>query len=299
MSAITFTRGINTYTFNVANAGPGGLTMLLSGSVGWGIAPTTRITQRGPFQDGDSDIDYRLNPRIINLPIVIPCSSFPEHANARTYVNKLFSPGNDTATLRQFIDESPYAFDQSIDVKIAGATMDSTPNDFNVRAVIQLRADNPTWYSTTQEVIQLTQLQFGTPTPYPKPYAVPYGANTVNNILAITYEGDVVSYPILQCIGPLSGLVISDGAGRVISFDDTIPALNTWTVDLRYGQKTVIDQDGINRFSSLSITSDMLSFGLYPDPVFTSGVQTFSTSATGTNNDSMVILYYFERYIGV
>lgn len=299
MVEITFTRGTNTYTFNAANGGPGGLTMYLTGSVGWGIPEITRITQRGPFQNGDSDIDYRINPRIINLPIVIPCSSYAEYADARVYLNRLFSPGNDTATLRQYVDESPYLLDQSIDVKISGATMDSTPNDFNVRAIIQLRADDPTWYGSNEEVLQLTQLQFGDPTPYPKPYPVPYGSYSVNNIVTITYNGDVVSYPILQCIGPLTTLVIADGSGRVISFTDTIPALNTWTVDLRYGRKTVTDQNGVNKFGSLSISSDIVNFGLYPDPVFASGIQNFSVSATATTNDSMVIMYFNNRFIGV
>jgi hypothetical protein len=299
MNEITFTRGTNTYTFNVANGGPGGMTMYLTGAVGWGIPPITRITQRGPFQDGDTYIDFRLNPRIINLPIVIPCSSYAAYADARVYVNRLFSPGNDVATLRQYVNEFPYAVDQSIDVKIAGATMDSTPNDFNVRAVIQLRADDPTWYSTTQEVVQLSQLQFGTPTAYPKSYSVPYGSYSINQVVTVAYSGDVAAYPVLQCIGPLTGLVVSDGAGRLISFTDTIPALNTWTVDLRNGRKTITDQDGVNRFSSLSITSDIVNFGLYPDPIFPLGLQIFSVSATATTNDSTVIMYYYERYIGV
>jgi len=297
---ITFTRGTNTYQFNALNAGPNGITIYLTGAINWGIAPVTRITQRGPFQDGDTDIDYRLNPRIINLPIVIPCSSYDTYADARVLINRLFAPGNDTSTLRQKIEIGRlYALDQSIDVKISGAVMDSTPTDSNLRAVIQLRADDPTWYKSTQDVAQLTQTQFGTPTPYPKPYPVPYGAASVNNILAIGYSGSVVAYPILQCIGPLTNLVIADGSGRIISFTDTIPALNTWTVDLRYGRKTITDQNGVNKFSSLSITSDIVNFGIYPDPVFTAGVQTFSVSATATTNDSIVNMFWYERYVGI
>jgi hypothetical protein len=299
MNAITFTRGTNTYTFNVDNGGPGGMTMYLTGAIGWGIPPITRITQRGPFQNGDTDIDFRLNPRIINLPIVVPCESYEVYADARVQLGTLFTPGNDTATLRQYINTFPFAQDQSINVKIAGATMDSTPNDFNLRAVIQLRADDPTWYGTAQQIFQITNTQFGTPTPYPKPYPVPYGAYSVNNVLTFAYNGNVVSYPILQCIGPLTNLVISDGAGRTIEFTNTIPALNTWTVDLRFGRKTITDQNGVNQFASLSINSDIVNFGLYPDPVFPSGLQTFSVSATATTNDSIVNMYYYNRYIGV
>ena len=31
------------------------------GTVNWGMAPSHRITQRGPFQDGDTDVDFRLD----------------------------------------------------------------------------------------------------------------------------------------------------------------------------------------------------------------------------------------------
>lgn len=303
MAELIFKRGVHTWQFNVDNGGYSGITMYLMGSVNWGLPPITRITQRGPFQDGDTDIDYRLNPRIINLPIVIPGTSYGEMSSNRENLLQMFKPGNDTATLRQTMDpDNPlpeYVISRSIDVKIAGATMDSSSTDFNVRAVIQLRADDPTWYNTTQNVLQLTYTQFGTPTPYPKPYPVPYGAASVNSQLSVVYTGTVVSYPILQCIGPLDNLVIADGAGRLISFTTAIPAASIWTVDLRYGRKTVTDQNGVSQFQYLSIGSDIVNWGLYPDPFFDSGQNPLSVSATGTTNVSMVNMYWYDRYAGI
>jgi len=121
----------------------------------------------------------------------------------------------------------------------------------------------------------------------------------VNNIVQIGYNGTVISKPILQCIGPLSNLVIVDGGGRLISFTSSIAAADTWTVDLRYGYKTIVDQNGINKFSQLSITSDIINFGLYPDPVFVAGVQTISVSATGTTSVSAVNMFWYDRYVGI
>jgi hypothetical protein len=297
---LLFKRGNYEWQFNVDNGGYSGITIYLMGSINWGMAPITRITQRGPFQDGDTDIDYRLNPRVINLPVLVPGTSYDEFANNRENLLQMFKPGNDTATFKSILNAgSFYEISRSIDVKIAGATMDSSSNDFHVRAVIQLRADDPTWYNTTQNVLQLTYTQFGTPTPYPKPYPVPYGAASVNNQLGVVYTGTVVSHPIIQCIGPLSDLVIADGAGRLISFTATIPAASIWTVDLRYGRKTIIDQDGVSKFQYLSVTSDIVNWGLYPDPTFDSGQNPISVSATGTTNVSVVNMYWYDRYVGI
>jgi hypothetical protein len=297
---LEFIRGTHTWRFNVDNGGYSGITMYVAGAVNWGIAPVTRITQRGPFQDGDTDIDYRLNPRVINLPIVIPGTSYEQFASNRENLIQMFKPGNDTATLRQTTNEDTfYEAARSIDVKIAGATMDSTPTDYNVRAVIQLRADDPTWYNSTQKTQEITYTQLGTPTPYPKPYPVPYGNSSVDNTIVITYTGTVIASPILQCVGPLTNLVIVDGGGRMISLTNTVPDGDTWTIDLRYGRKTITDQNGVNKFSSLSISSDIINWGLYPDPTFDAGQNFISVSATGTNSNSHVYIYWYDRYVGI
>jgi len=298
---LEFIRGTHTWQFNVENGGYSGITLFVTGALNWGIAPVTRITQRGPFQEGDSDIDYRLNPRVINLPIVIPGSSYEQFASNRENLIQMFKPGNDTATLRQTLNEGdPFnEIKRSIDVKVAGATMDSTSNEFNVRAVIQLRADDPTWYNSTQNAQEITYTQFGTPTPYPKPYPVPYGSGAVNNFITITYTGTVMSSPILQCVGPLTDLVIADGAGRLIALTETVPAGDTWTIDLRYGYKTIFDQNGVSKFYALSIYSDLINWGLYPDPTFDAGINPISVSATGTTSASHVYIYWYDRYVGI
>jgi len=300
---LEFIRGTHTWEFNVPNGGYSGITLYVTGAVNWGIAPITRIVQRGPFQDGDTDVDYRINPRVINLPIVIPGTNYGEMTTNRENLIQMFKPGNDTATLRHTLDpDNPYpeyVFARSIDVKVSGASMDASNTDFNVRAIIQLRADDPTWYNSTQNVQQMTYTQYGTPTPYPKPYPVPYGAESVNNTISVAYTGTVMASPILQCIGPLTNLTLVDGAGRLIQFTSSVPDGDIWTIDLRYGKKTVVNTAGISQFASLSIYSDLINWGLYPDPTFDAGLQYLSVSATGTTSDSKVTMFWYDRYVGI
>jgi len=295
-------RGSAVWRFNVDNGGYSGATMYVIGAVNWGIAPITRITQRGPFQEGDSDIDYRLNPRVINLPLVVPGGSYDEMMNNREKVAAMFRPGNDVATLRHTLNENAapsFQITRCIDVKVAGAVMDTTPTDFNVRAVLQLRADDPTWYDPTQKPVVLTNAQFGTPTPYPKPYDVPYGSAGVDNVYALAYYGTAVSFPILECYGPLTNLALADGVGHGISLTQPIPDGDRWVIDLRYGQKTVTDNAGNSQFNAVSISSDIVNWGLYPDSTFTGGYQNIRVSATGTNLNSAVYMVYNVRYVGI
>ena len=130
---VRFERGSYNIIFNVLDAPfiDGFLTIYLSGTIGWGLAPSHRITQRGPFQEGDSDIDFRLDPRVLSLPFVAPASTIDNHFSIRNTLLKVFKPGNDTALLRvSWEDQTRY-----IDVKvIGGLTMDTDSKDFNVRS---------------------------------------------------------------------------------------------------------------------------------------------------------------------
>ena len=267
------------------------------GTVNWGMAPSHRITQRGPFQDGDTDVDFRLDPRVLALPFVAPASDADESFAVRNALLQVFKPGNDTW---QIIVTFGVAKNRVIDVKsVGGLTMDTDAKDFTVRGVIQLRAADPVWSDRYVTAVNLTATVFGTPTPYPKPYPVPYGAGSVNNIVTVNYLGSWATYPTIQCTGPATDLTIVDGLGNLIVFDSIIPAGQTWTIDLGYGAKTVIDQNGVNQFGALNINSDIVNWGIFPDPTVLDGVNTISVSATDTTTATMVAMYYSSRYIGV
>jgi hypothetical protein len=305
---VSFSRGNGTYTFNNPDGFnfPGfngvffGLPVYLTGTVNFGMSPLHRITQRGPFQDGDSDIDFRLDPRIISLPIVVPTSSIDDHFAYRNKLLDIFKPGNDVGRLGVYFSNEGTEVTRFIDVKVLGGlTMDTDSKDFNIRAVIQLRADDPTWYEGLGYEATLTTPILGTPTPYPKPYEVPYGSAGIGGITNVLYEGTWICYPVLTAVGPLTDLTITDALGHVISIDTPIPASTYISIDLKYGAKTVIDQDGVNRFSWLDINSDLINWALYPSPYVFEGNNTISVSATGTDGDSSVSINWIPRFIGV
>lgn len=296
---ISFLRGFTEYRFNEENQFDG-ITVYLTGAVNWGLAPQHRIIQRGPFQDGDTDIDFRLDPRVVNLPIVSPASSMDEAMRVRAKLMQIFTAGNDASQIYLTFQGDTTTQQRILDVRVSGGlTMDNDGQDFTVRGVVQLRAANPTWYQTYDVPVTISAQLFGTPTPYPKPYPVPYGSDTINKLTQITYDGTWPTYPVIQCIGPASNLTMVDSLGHIIRFDDPISAGDTYTIDLKYGAKTVIDQNGVNRFAALNIASDLVNWGLYPRPTVVDGINSISLSATGTDSNSQVLMYYDERYIGV
>jgi hypothetical protein len=288
--------GFNTYPFGVFFGFP----VYLTGTVNFGMAPSHRITQRGPFQQGDTDIDFRLDPRIMSLPIVVPTSSIDDHFYYRNLLLNIFKPGNDASLVKVVFTDGATEYIRYIDVKILSSlTLDTDSKDFNIRGVIQLRADDPTWYDGLGYEETLTSPILGTPTPYPKPYEVPYGSAGIGGITNILYEGTWISYPVLTAVGPLTDLTITDALGHVISIDTPIPASTYISIDLKYGAKTVIDQDGVNRFAWLDINSDLINWALYPPPFVSEGINTISVSATGTDGGSSVSINWIPRYIGV
>lgn len=297
---IQMERGGKKYNFDAVDqfdSLDAGYTVYIVGTVNWGMAPSHRITQRGPFQDGDTDVDFRLDPRVLSLPFVAPANDADESFAVRNKILQVFKPGNDTWQILVSYGSVPTRI---IDVKsVGGLTMDTDAKDFTVRGVIQLRAADPVWSDRYVTAVNLTATVFGTPTPYPKPYPIPYGAGSVNNIVTINYLGSWVSYPTIQCIGPATDLTLVDGLGNLIVFDSVIPAGQTWTINLSYGAKTVIDQNGVNQFGALNINSNIVNWGIFPDPTVLDGVNTISVSATDTTTDTLVTLYYNSRYIGV
>jgi hypothetical protein len=91
-----------------------------------------------------------------------------------------------------------------------------------------------------------------------------------------------------------------DTLGHIIKVNDAIPAGALWTFDLSYGVYTVTDQDGINRFSSLDISTNLVDWRIYATSnLVANGINTISISGTGATGSSLVILTYVTRYIGV
>ena len=289
--SITYTTAGVTYDLNGINAGLG-ITIRYLGDQGFGMAPIQRITQRGPLQQGDTDVGYRLNPRVIQLPLLVEAMTMDAGYTARKGLVKIFTPANGAGILRVTTD----LYDRAIlVVPMGGLDYNQDPKQgYHIRTVVQLRAADPTWYNPTIINAAQTPTISGTPTPVPLTIPWTAGSSSINSTLNFTYDGDFPSYPIISATGPITGLTITHTtSGYVIAVSGTIPAGETWTFDLRYGQKTVTNQAGDNKISSITSGSNIAEFAIIL------GANAITVAGTVTTSASTVNLTYYTRYTGV
>lgn len=290
--SITYTTGGTTYNLNGTNASLGGLRLRYLGDQGFGLAPLHRITQRGPLQHGDSDIDFRLDPRIIQLPLVIEATTLDDGYTARQALMKIFSPSSGGGVLRITTD----TYDRAIECKTLGGL------DFNVeqgtgyhiRTVAQLRASDPTWYDPTPVSGGATPAVEGTPTPVPLLVPWTVGASNINSTIPITNAGTWRAFPIITAVGPITDLIMTNTTtGDKIEVDGNIPNGDTWVFDLSYGRKTVADQTGANKITAITADSSLATWSLEP------GANSITVTGSSPGASSAVSIVYYTRYIGV
>ena len=299
---ITYTTDGKTYQLNGTDPITG-YQFNYQGDGGFGMAPLHRITQRGTNQQGDSDIDFRLDPRVLSLPLTVMSSNLSDHYQKRDAIAKIFTPSRVPALLTVSVGVPLNTdFVRAISVvTLGGLTFDHVPGaGYDIKFVVQLRAADPTWYDPTGITVSTSSAIAGTPTPYPKPYPVPYGVSALSGNTKITYDGSFISYPIISATGPITGLIITNqSTGAVISVPGTIPAGRTWTFNLLYGYKAVTDDLGVNQIAAVTAASDLATFAIVPAPDVSDGANIITAVGTGTTGASATSIFYYNRYVGI
>jgi len=284
--SLEYISGGVTYTINGADTTTG-LTFRYLGDQGFGLAPLHRITTRGPLQQGDSDIDFRLDPRVMQLPLVVvnASSTAPryEHYQIREKMLGIFRPQS-SGLLRSRVGAlsgtTPFIEERNIAVRVLGGlSFDVDPNSWHVRTVVQLRADDPTWYegNAIGERVSVNYLN----------------AN-INGNQSISTVGNWPTFPVIRINGPITNPVITNStSGQTITITATIGAGAFYDIDLEYGKKTVFDNLSVNRISTVSAASALATWSLQ------SGANNIAITGTGTTAATNAVFNFFHRYTGI
>jgi hypothetical protein len=276
---LRYTARSTTYTLNSFDSVTG-LTFHYQGDQNFGMAPIQRITVRGPLQDGDTDVDYRILPRILQLPFIIevPGATGNErwtHYQIREKLLNVFRP-NDRGVLRVRVgDTGGLLMERDISVTVLGGlTFDVDPTEYHVRFVLQLRADNPTWYDPTNGNFV-------------------YGSAFINSFRTITTNGNYFAYPYnIRINGPITNPLINNATtGKSIQINATIPLGGFFTLNLGYGIKTVVDNTGANRISTVDPNTDLAQWSLAP------GANIIAVGGTSTGH-SVSVVSHVHRHLG-
>lgn len=295
MTTLTATIGGTTYTLHDVTT-----SLAWVGDDGWGMAPVRRITDRGPLQHGDSDNDFRLEPRLGMLKLLAQAANASDHWDIRSTLLEIFRPSNTAIQLTWGLDNGDT---RQIDVHYAGDL--TFPSDsrlgFNQTAVVQLRAADPTFYDPTlQAVIYGVGGGSGG---FVVPVVVPLGvgASTVNQTKVITYAGTWRDYPIILITGPITNCVITNTAtgDKLDLTGTTINALDTYTIDCRPGRKTVVDAAGANKIDKLTDDSDLATFSLEANPEAPGGLNSITVTGSAATTATEIYLQFYHRYVGI
>jgi hypothetical protein len=266
------------------------------GDSGMGTPPMHRLEERGPLQHGTTDLGFRLDPRVIQLVLGLEAGSQALLYAKRAALAGIFPPGA-MGTLEWEKD----GLTRQIDGHLMEG-MDFSSQDragLWQRTAVVIKCADPTWYDPAGQAISFTLGGGGTGTPVPTPVPTPVGASTIWSSMIINYAGNWLSYPhLIRLIGPMTEPIVTNlTTGETLPFSGTIAAGHYYDIDLRYGHKTVVDDAGANKISSLSTGHDLATWHIAAHPEALGGVNVIEVKAASVNENSAVTLSWLNRYL--
>lgn len=284
---------------------------------GLGIANTRRLSQRGPYQHGDTDLGYRQDPRSIMISWGVwgdgDHAAFALEA-LRTQLFSIFRPREGDPVRLLFI--MPDGRKRQADVNLQGA-FDGGSQSYEGYAAQRLaaafKASDPRLYHPQQQSTSFNLLSSISGLPIPFTVPIPIGESTLNTTQNIVYaDGDVlaaVEYPTITIYGPITSPVIEN-----LTTDETVSFTAGGGLTIGSGEfivvnlnnKTALDQDGNAVDSYLSDDSDLAAFHLsyaseklYDGSYNTDGSNAIRVQGDGVNLITRVDMTWYDRYEGV
>lgn len=291
---------VNSTTYELSDRAPFDVVSV----TGIGIAPTRRLSQRGPLQHGETDIGYRIDPRAVNMVLVLAADTLSAADTHRDTLARVFAPRLTTPVkLRCTRDDGAV---RELACRISGF-VDMPINDSDrigimQRVGVQMVAADPNWYDPEPQQVSmaLASISSGLTVPVEVPLLVESGSGGDGRI-QIEYTGTFDEFPTITLVGPIEdALIVNETTGDQLFFDGyTVAAGTSVTIDLRYGYKTVTKSDGTNLIDKLTDDSDLATWRLASILETGDGVNVIRLSGASLTDASQVSMIYHTRYISL
>lgn len=257
---------------------------VLDSSSGLGMAPFHRLSERSSQQHGETDLGFRLDPRVFKLHLSLRAATPTQYYSYRSALLQLFRPSNTPFTLAFTL---PNGSNPSLVRYITcylnkGLVFDTAQRKALVQeADIELLAPDPTFFDPTQRTATLTL------TP-----ELPL------QDLSISYAGNWSSYPKIEITGPLEDpLITNTSTNEKLSLTYHLAAGEVVTIDTAYGVKTVKNGAGTNLIGKLTSDSDLATFHIDHELVGSNVLQCSGVVPAGQH--AHVTVKYYDRFIGI
>jgi len=267
---------------------------------GWDSAPIRRLSQSGPMQHGETDLGYRLEPRLARLLLFMICDTETALFTRRRQMLRILAPRDDPHKFRFTVGSSVWEFE-------GNPTTVEMPRELaeglSQRVVVRVRCADPTCYVPTAEAVTFGLGGGSDALTIPLEIPMVVGASTLDASKTITYTGDVSAYPtLIRITGPITNCIITNNeTGEKIDLTGTtIATADYYDIDCRYSSKTVTNKAGTSKIDDLTSDSDLATFHLAA-PVDGSASRNNSIGVTGSSvtEATEVELTYNTRFSGI
>jgi hypothetical protein len=198
-----------------------------------------------------------------------------QHYEIREKLLQIFRPG-DNAFITVTRSDGVTTKTRRINVRVLGGmSFDVDPDTYHVRTVVQLRADDPTWYEPANQ------------------QAVYLNAN-INGTQTITTTGNWNVYPTFSISGAITNPKITNNTtGQFIEFTGTIGAATFYVINLSYGAKTVVDNSNVNQISKVTPASNLATWSLVP------GNNVIAITGSSVGGTAQSTFNFNDRFTGI
>ena len=303
---------------------------------GLGIPNVARHAERGPFQSGDTDLGFTLMPRFLSLSWVLFGCDPRDVWDLRCELISIFRPrSTQPVQLTYYLPNGEVV---SSDVQMTGVLEYPTASRLDgstQRVAITLKASDPRLYNPTSIIVEFTTLKKtdGWNIEEPATSSVldgwtveepgasselgwNIGSGEIDATEIIQYGGSGcangdIEYPVITINGALQNPVIENvTTGEILPLNANgglqVASGDYVVIDLNYGKKTIIDNNGNSVDEFLDTNNDLATFHLAyngeekPDGSgFYDGSNEIKVTATNASANSSIVIEYFERFIGV
>lgn len=250
--------------------------------------PVEFSTEQVPFEAGSRVRQVRIGDREVAVPVLVACDS-PSALNVRLRdLTVQMAPTRGRGALRDVTSgrQLPCYYAGGLEVVegFNSATIGWA------RAMLVFRAFDPFWEDAadTTRVFSLGS-DLDNLMPYP-PYSLI--SDTVGATPTVVNDGDVDAWPVWTVIGPADQVTLENTtSGASLTVDRPLTAADWLRIDSRPGVKTIVDQDGVNRYGDRTAGSE-----LWP---LVEGSQDLQITLGSVTADSKVELAYRRRWLTV
>lgn len=269
---------------------------------GLGMPPVIQRTTRAPNQHGETFLGSYLGSRFVQILLHLRQCNRMEVWNLRRVINSVLNPQLGELRFRViFPDATRYDLhDVYFDSGFASGT-DGFQDPSAQRVAFRLVARDPLWHSVaTQSVSPVlgadAQLVF----------PITFGGggilfgNAIETEFDLTVLGDWPVLPTIVITGPIDTPSIQNlTTGETITLEYSVGVVETVTISLAFGAKTVFNNLGTNLLSVVSDDSNFSTFHLDPDPLATNGVNSMRVTGSTLGAAGTITFSWQDLYLAL